>query len=186
MTHKQADTQTRRQGDTGRERTGRPGQETRGEIFPYSNTTCSRMDFLQKHDSLVKILPLWGLNTLLHRKHVLRVRLFIHFHGSAPFPDPLLRQARPPAAGTHPEHGAVLEHVALVADHTVLVQHGDPLLRELDGLHRAARRNNEGKVTRGRKTHAKLKYFYGGWGLCSYLNQETTVSYWNAFGTICL
>ena len=130
------------------------------------------MDSFRNSDSLVKIIPLGVLNNLLNRKYVPHTQ-FLPYSLSHPNPLHLhpKRTLTPRQPGrTHPQHGAVLEHVALVTDHTVLVQHGDPLLSELNGLDRTTQRNHEGKVTRDLKTHLKLKYFYNGWHLGSYLH----------------
>lgn len=108
------------------------------------------MGSFRHSDSLVKIIPLYLWNNLFNKEYFLSVQLFTILFSAFPLS---WHSHSPPTSptDTDPEHGAVQEHVSLVAHHAVLVQHGDPLLRELDGL-RGATGREWGGADKGRDT----------------------------------
>lgn len=95
------------------------------------------MDSFGHRDALVKIIPLSLLNNLLSKECFPSVQFSTISFPASPCPS---RSHSALAPDTDPEHGAVQEDVALVAHHAVLVQHGDPLLCELDRLRGATER----------------------------------------------
>lgn len=90
-----------------------------------------------------------------------------------------------PSVDTYPKHGAILEHVWLITNHTVFIQHRDPLLCKLNCLNRTIQEKKPVRFSDDRETQPgpgapTVK------DLNSYLHQEAAVSDWNAFCTICL
>lgn len=89
------------------------------------------------------------------------------------------------SVGTYPQHGAILKHMWLVTNHTVFIQHRDPLLGKLNRLNKTIQGNKPVRFLNDGKTQPGLGALTAG-DLNSYLHQEAAVSDWNAFCTICL